>query len=223
MSQTTGHSLRLNESPSKFIPFNTKMDVKKTQRRLPHWHQDGVTYFVTFRLADSITREKIRELEQFRRFWLKSHPGPLTAKQKAEFRRTVSERIETYLDAGLGSCVLADAQAADILENALHHYDGFKYELGWYAIMPNHVHLLVNPFVGFDLSGILKSWKGVSSNEINLLTGRKGSLWLDESFDHIVRSWKSLKKFEEYIQENPTRAGLRPGTYRVGHGKGVIE
>ncbi len=221
MAQRRKRSSRVKESPSKFVPFSSEVDVEKTRRRLPHWHQTGVTYFVTFRLADSIPQNKARELQQFKQSWLRRHPGPLTERQKSELRRTISEKIEILLTAGFGSCVLADGKVADILEGILRRFDGMQYDLGWFVIMPNHVHLLVRPREGFFLPNILKSWKGVSSNEINRLFEKKGTLWLEESFDHIVRDQRSLKRFEKYIQENPARAGLETGRYRLGHGRGA--
>ena len=81
------------------------------------------------------------------------------------------------------------------------------------VIMPTHVHLLMEPLGGHDLSRILQGIKGASAREINKLTGVTGTLWLDESYDHIVRSEKQYWRFVRYITENPTKDGLRDDEY----------
>ena len=91
-------------------------------------------------------------------------------------------------------------------------------DLGNYVIMPNHVHLLVTPRLGFSLSNILQAWKGFTAKEINKRLGTKGTKWLDESFDHIVRNSHQLVHFQDYIRQNPLKAGLKPGQFLLGCG-----
>ena len=38
--------------------------------------------------------------------------------------------------------------------------------------------------------------------------GRRGLLWLDENFDHQLRSEESLTEKIDYILQNPVRKGL---------------
>lgn len=45
-------------------------------RDLPHWRQEGATYFVTFRLADSLPQAKLRELDELRKLWRAKFPRP---------------------------------------------------------------------------------------------------------------------------------------------------
>ena len=81
--------------------------------------------------------------------------------------------------------------------------------------MPNHVHLLITPTEGHDLSRILQGIKGVSARKCNQALGRRGAFWMDESFDHLGRSVSQLERYRHYIAENPKRAGLRRGTYSL--------
>ena len=74
--------------------------------------------------------------------------------------------------------------------------------------MPNHVHVVVTPFVGYALSDVLQAWKSYSAHEINRRLKRKGRLWQKESFDHIVRNVAGLEKFVAYTEGNPVVAGL---------------
>src|SRR5437762_128317 len=89
-------------------------------RHLPHWRQDGATYFVTFRLHDSLPRSKLRELDLLRREWERRHPPPQTADQLERLARETMRRVERWLDQGLGSCYLKDRAAAAEVVSALH-------------------------------------------------------------------------------------------------------
>ncbi len=188
-----------------FDPFAS---VEISRRNLPHWRQGGVTYFVTFRLADSLPQEKLEQLRIEREKWLKTHHEPLSNADKQEYWRLFSKKVEDWLDAGIGSCVLRDPKVAKIVADALQHFDGERYKLGEWVVMPNHVHLLVTPKNGHELTDILHSWKSFTANEINELTGASGAFWQHESYDHIVRSQEELERIEQYIRDNPRKAGI---------------
>ena len=84
--------------------------------------------------------------------------------------------------------------------------------IAW-VVMPNHVHVLLKPMASLPISKLLAPVKGASARRINLRLGQGGTLWMDESFDHIVRGMDSLRKFQRYIKENPTKAGLKPDEF----------
>ena len=69
--------------------------------------------------------------------------------------------------------------------------------------MPNHVHLLIQPYKGHALSKILHSIKSYTAHEINKQLNQKGEFWQDESYDRIVRGPEELSHFREYIRRNP--------------------
>jgi hypothetical protein len=71
------------------------------------------------------------------------------------------------------------------------------------------------------LSAILHSWKSFTAHEVGKLKQTSGTFWQDESFDHIVRDEHELEKFASYIEQNPLKAGLRAGEFRVGSGLAV--
>jgi REP element-mobilizing transposase RayT len=54
----------------------------------------------------------------------------------------------------------------------------------------------------------MQSIKGISAKRCNLLLGRKGNFWQDESYDRWVRDDKELFYFIRYILLNPVSAGL---------------
>jgi Rad3-related DNA helicase/REP element-mobilizing transposase RayT len=204
-----------------FTPFDPQTPVARTARHLPHWKQAGCTYFVTFRLADSIPQEKLTQWREELREWLRQNPEPRTAEQDEEFAELFAERFHAWLDSGLGECWLKRPEVSAIVEKALRFFDGERYGLGHFVIMPNHVHATVRPLGEHDLSSILHSWKSFTAKEINSTLGRGGQVWQEESFDCIVRNESQLEQFSQYIQDNPLKAKLREGSFRSGFGSSV--
>jgi REP element-mobilizing transposase RayT len=207
---------------SHFKPLNKEAEIHKHRRRLPHWEQDGCTYFVTFRLADAVPQDKLKAWQEEKANWLKLHPQPWSEKTAGEYAERFVERIQKWLDTGYGSCALQEADARQVVENALRHFDGERHTLDGFVLMPNHVHLLVQPMAGFTLSSILHSWKSYTANLLNQKLGRSGVFWLDENFDHAVRSLVHLNHFRQYIAENPAQANLSLGRFAVGRGAGIL-
>ena len=197
-----GSTLRLVIVAPKFKPFDLRKKFKSAHRNLPHWQQPGATYFVTFRLADSLPKS-IRE-------------------QFAEMRQlNTSESfswIDRYLDAGSGNCIFNIPANAATVASTLQHFDEKQYSLGAFVVMPNHVHALVQPIEPNSLTSILHSWKSFTAHKLQRQVGIDGRVWQEESFDRIVRDPVELKITTEYILANPAAAGLHSGTYTIGHG-----
>jgi REP element-mobilizing transposase RayT len=118
-------------------------------------------------------------------------------------------RIEKWLDQGMGSCRLKDPQAAKVIVDAMHHFDGERYELASYVVMPNHVHAIVRPLRCREepLEPILQSWKRQASREINRQFALTGHLWQEETFDRIIRDEDHLWRALQYIEANPKKRG----------------
>jgi REP element-mobilizing transposase RayT len=197
-------------APPGFVGFDPESPVRIYQRNLPHWRQEGATYFTTFRLADSLPEARLLELSARRAAWERANPPPRSEGQWKALARTTIEHIERWLDEGAGSCMLRQTIAGDIVEAKLRHFDGVRYELGAYVVMPNHVHALVRPYsdASQPLETIEQGWKGFSSREIHVALGSQGQLWQFESYDRIVRDEEHLWKCLQYIGDNPRRAGL---------------
>ncbi len=183
---------------------------------LPHWRQEGTTYFVTFRTADSLPRKKLDEWSAERDLWIQQNPEPHTKEQKREYWQKFPERIQRWLDAGYGECLLAQPDLRQIVVDALQHFDGVRYALRKWVVMPNHVHVVVTPWGTHELSEILHSWKSFTAKAINKARGRTGTFWQKESFDHIARSPSALECIETYIEENPQQ--LSEGTFSLSSG-----
>jgi REP element-mobilizing transposase RayT len=203
-----------------FTPFDKSAEYHQTWRDLPHRHQTGATAFVTFRLGDSIPRGRLSEWVRERDVFLQKNPKPWTREQWQHFERGFPRKLEDWLDEAHGNCALAHDAAASIMEEALRFFDGARYILDAYVVMPNHVHAILKPLKGHDVTSILHSWKSYTAKTINAACGLEGSLWQHESFDHLVRSLEQLEELRRYIADNPRRAGLNKG-YRLGCGLGL--
>jgi putative transposase len=208
-----------------FELFDHDQPVEITRRNLPHWYQPGVTYFVTFRTIDSMPREVLDLWCAERDEWLQRHKiepnaedweesfSKLTNVEQAEFHNRFSRAYHESLDKGYGECLLRKPELADIVANSLLRFDGDRYVMGDFVIMPNHVHLLVCLLGKTELKVQCKSWKKFTATQIHKVLGRHGYFWQPESFDHLVRSPEQFAYFQQYIADNPRKAGLREGEY----------
>lgn len=192
---------------------NPETPITVTRRNLPHWSKRNAVYWITFRLADSLSRARLDAWKAERDLWKRDHPLPWTELEWREYDRRFGQRLANWLDAGYGSCVLTRPEAQEIVRDCLLRFDGERLLLRAGVIMPNHVHLLLEVLEGYALSGLLKGIKGASARQINRVLGREGRLWQDESYDHIVQSEGQFRHLLRYIVNNPVRAGLRPGQY----------
>ena len=188
-------------------------DIGLLTGNLPHWRQQGATYYITFRLGDSLPRALVDRVKEEKSRWLQANPEPHSLTQKQELFRFF-EILDEYLDAGHGVCLLSDPRAQVIVRDALLFFDGERYLLHDWVIMPNHVHLLMTTNPDSDLSGILHSLKSFSAKAITKALEVSGKVWQKESFDHIVRNAESFERFRAYIKANPR--GLSNGEFLLG-------
>lgn len=188
--------------------LNPRETIGISQRTLPHWRQSDTSYFVTFRLADSIPQKTLRTWMSERDAFVAQHAQPLSDADTVEYHKRFTYRIETWLDSGMGSCLLAQRNFSEIVADALFYFESKHYAIGEWVIMPNHVHAIVTPKTEFELSSILHSWKPFTATRINQLTGKTGSLWQEESYNQILRNECHQWKVEEYIRNNPIKAGI---------------
>ena len=179
---------------------------------LPHWTVEGAAYFITFRLVDSLPRRVfegwlfereniVKTAEQMGR--------TLSAQEEKRLHELHSDKVETYLDVGHGACFMKNDRIAMIVAETLRHFNGERYDLGAWCVMPNHVHVVVLPRLGQELPDILHSWKSFSAKEANKELGRTGEFWQAESYDHLIRDEADFWRCVEYVLDNPGKARLK--------------
>ena len=166
-------------------------------RVLPHLDAPGVVQAITFRLADALPRDVL-------------------IARKNEGDAAHRRRIAAALDAGYGACLLRNSETAEIVEAALLHGAGHRYDLLAWVIMPNHVHVLIEPAEAHRLPDIVQGWKSWTAKAINRHRGGSGTIWQREYFDRFMRDDRHLAATIAYIEDNPVKAGLvgKPADWR---------
>jgi REP element-mobilizing transposase RayT len=193
--------LPADDAPSPFFNPHTETDI--SEHKLPHWNQADCFCFVTWRMDDALPRPLVEEWKRDRDLWTKDHPEPWDSETQQEYHELFSVRLNEWLDAGHGSCVLRQPEIRKIVADALGHFDGTRYHLASYVIMPNHVHVLLRLIPGSLLPDILHSWKSFTANAVNKALNRTGTLWQPEYWDTLIRSERHLAACLAYIRDNP--------------------
>lgn len=204
--------------------FDPNAELLIDEHYRPHWSQAGAIVFITFRTKDSIPKEvrsrwqteKLEFLHRkgvaFKGDWHASL-AQLSAADAMSFRKHFDRQRESLLDRCQGKCLLRNPKLSQIVADSLLLFDGERYHMGDFIIMPNHVHLLVSFPEPERLRKQCSGWLRWTATPINRATGGKGNLWQEEPFDHLVRSAKQLEYLKSYIKENPQKANLKPGEY----------
>jgi putative transposase len=213
----TGMPLRFFEPGEEYFVVERK--------DLPHWVQAGTLCFLTWRTWDSMPAEVLADWLARRNAWLSEHgvdPAAATWREHVRrlpladqhaFHSQVSARWEACLDECHGDCPLRTPALGRVVADSLAHFDGDRYALTDFVVMPNHVHVLA-AFPSADrMLEQVESWKHYTAVRINRALGRRGRFWQVDGFDHLVRRAQQYDYLRRYIQDNPRRAGLQPGEY----------
>ena len=179
---------------------------------LPHIDGDGKIQHVSFHLADSLPEHVVEQLEKE----IKAFP---VEKRDIERRK----RVEAWVDAGHGSCVLRIPDIGRMVQESLLFFNGQRYRVIAWVIMPNHVHILFQPMHGWTVGKIVASWKKFTARGIcdyhksrnaapgnaNLPIGNITTpVWHREYWDRFIRDDRHFQQAVEYIHLNPVKAGL---------------
>ena len=155
---------------------------------LPHFDSPEIIQHLVIRAADSLPAATI---------------AALSDDSRLRFRR-----LDNALDLGHGAGLLRDEGPAAIVETAMLLFDGERYRLIAWSIMPNHVHVLLEQKDGFPLEGIVHSWKSFTAHAINKMCGLHGRFWAVDYFDRFIRNEDHFHRTIAYIEQNAVTAGL---------------
>jgi REP element-mobilizing transposase RayT len=181
---------------------------------LPHYDHPGLLQMITYHLADSLPASALARLRE-----------GLNDMPKEDRQLELRKRIESWIDAGYGSCVLQKPKVAEMIIENWKHHAGVRYDLIAWTVMPNHVHILIRIYEGQSLARIVQGWKGYSGKKIRqMATGiqcaqkadqtvgvprrKRNSVWHREYWDRFIRDEKHFSSAIRYIENNPVKAGL---------------
>ncbi len=189
---------------------------KETSSNLPHWRIPGATYAVTFRLIDSIPASAWEDYCQRKETLARrldqtlsksgSRPSIDAAMAiRAEMAVLQDSLIEPVLNESHGECWLKRPEIAGLVLEAIKHFDGERYTLHAWSVMPNHVHAVLRPHDGQEREKILHSWKSFTAKKANEMLGKTGGFWQEEYYDHVVRDGEDFRNQVRYVLENPRK------------------
>lgn len=170
---------------------------------LPHFNGRELTQHVTYHLADSLPQALLKRLDE-EIYWLPKE------QQGAERRK----RVDAWMDAGYGACVLREPALAEMVQNSFFHFDGQRYRLLAWVVMPNHVHVVFQPLHDWTVAQIVASWKKFTAARIHAFLRSQAHgedmehVWHREYWDRFIRDARHFQQAVEYVHQNPVKAGL---------------
>lgn len=172
----------------------------------PHVESPDLIQHVCYRLADSLPRAVVEAMDAE----LKQLPPALRDPEK-------EKRVNAYLDAGKGSCILRVPEIAQLVQETFLHFHGQRCTVYEWCVMPNHVHVLFQAKEGWTMSKIVSSWKSYTGRRISAYRKSAGlepcgpaggSVWHREYWDRYIRDAAHYRTVVDYIRMNPVKAGL---------------
>src|SRR5688572_12859098 len=143
------------------------------RKRLPHWDAQHAIYFVTFNLFDAIPRHVRAQIREEAEAKLR-----ILGADEPAIEHWMHARLGESLDESRGSCFMRAERIAGIVADAITHFDGTRYELLAWCVMPNHVHVVLT--LSDRIDRVIHSWKSFTSKASNRLLNREGAFWQDD-------------------------------------------
>lgn len=197
------------------------------RRNLPHIHPADGIFFVTARLAgslpDAVIEKFLKEKDSFMEKLMQKYSGKELKTRKYIGKKHYFRYFDSLLEKSTtGPKWLKDSKIAHIIADNLHKYEGVRYKLICYCIMPNHIHFMIDTLGVYDYSNTnycgksrtyplaetLRFIKGRTARYSNLELNRSGPFWQHKSYDHYVRNRTEFDRIIYYILQNPLKAGL---------------
>jgi REP element-mobilizing transposase RayT len=185
----------------------------RVRNHLPHLDVAGGLYFVTFCLLDAVRPGFLRTLSDERRRLIDQvfgRFGRVNPSDEIRIGREIRRMKFEEMDRGHGECLLARPEIASMVSGAIRFFDGDRYAIYAYSVMPNHVHAILRAGEEWPWWKIVGGWKSFTARAANRILGRRGELWLDDNHERLLRNERELERAIEYTLDNPRKAGLRP-------------
>jgi putative transposase len=174
---------------------------------LPDFDAPDRVQSITFHLADSLPASALDRITAE----IKELPEEVREVEKRN-------RLDKWLDRGIGECWLGRAEIANLVEDALLAGDGDQYLLLAWSVMPNHLHVVAEFSDTDPVWKVVKKWKGGTATHANRIIGRQGAFWFRDYWDRYIRNEAHLRNAIRYVSQNPVKAALcaRPEDWPFG-------
>jgi len=181
---------------------------------LPHIQEEGQIFSLTWRLAFTLPKVILDILDEMNKLDQLKHDNSITFEVYERKYSILSLQYDDYLGKlQTPELVLCQPRIAEIVCQAFRFYHARLYLLHAFCLMPNHLHLLIQPVPissgaypkNSDIIRKIKSW---TAHQINASLGRNGVLWQHEFFDRYIRNPADYARTVEYILANPVKAKL---------------
>jgi len=191
--------------------------IKGHGAQLPHWTCNRAIYHIVFRLFNSLPKDVLEQWSNERKAIVnkaRAMDRSLSDHEEQRLSFLYSRLVERYLDQGKGPCWLKRPAIAELVQKALLIFHEERYVLHCWCIMPNHVHVIIEPEKDFQLHSIKHSWLSFTAKQANAILQREGQFWQHEPYDHIIRSFDEYRFLVDYVLSNPDKAGLMNWCWR---------
>lgn len=177
---------------------------------IPHFDSPHLVQHITFHLGDSLPQEVLFQIKEE----VELLPHALRSS-------SALNKKHEYIDAGYGSCLLRHPAVAQKVEETLLFFDGQRYRIFAWVIMPNHVHVLVQMRERWELNKTVASWKQFTARfmhqhkdslglglPLSDASVKRSPVWQREFWDRYIRNENHFYAAVTYIHGNPVSAGL---------------
>jgi len=188
------------------------------RRKLPHFQNIGGLFFVTYNLKAAIKISdflKTQNEYEVRVLKLSENSQSYSSKKHDEENRRYFGEYDKLLHSSKEKIhFLNDERCAKVVCDTLHFWDNKRIELYSYCVMSNHVHAVLKVFEKDEngkklyLQDVMESIKQFSARKCNIILGKEGKFWQNETYDRLVRDKGELFRIISYILDNPVKAGL---------------
>ncbi|MEO8376790.1 MAG: transposase [Candidatus Sumerlaeota bacterium] len=168
--------------------------------QVPHFDGVKCVEHLTFHLADSVPDEMLNRFHEE----LESVP---ISKRATELWSDVQE----WADGSHGCCYFRDPRAALAVQNVLLLCDGERCLLFAWMIMPNHVHVFIQPQGEWTSAKLIADCKEQCLEQLVKVDGLqidRGACWQEEYWESFLRDEAQFKQAVERVHNDPVRAGL---------------
>ncbi|QNO15774.1 transposase [Alkalicella caledoniensis] len=96
-----------------------------------------------------------------------------------------------------------------LIEVILQKKESLDFDVYGFVIMPDHVHVMIQPQGTKNLSEIIGQIKGLFSKQYKERKNTTQQIWQKRFYDYGIRNLKSAKQSLDYIHKNPLEEGLK--------------